>query len=77
MKKLYICTVSLDVAVMAENITEAEKLVIYHAKDELSNGFALSLGNEIEDISQLPKEWQDSIPYNGDDDKTCSQILDI
>jgi len=62
MKKLY--EVEIRYYVMAENETEAEAI-------RTDDGVTL----EVNEAFTVDSEWWDTIPFGGDDDRTCGEIL--
>ena len=64
MKKLY--EVEIKVYVMAEDAEEAAQIAVTDCQDTEAEAF---LANSVD------SEWFDVIPYGGDDDTTCGEIL--
>lgn len=62
-KRLYRVTVMF--MVLAENETAAEYA------EQYPDGASV----EVEMANSVPSDWRDAIPYGGDDNRTCGEIL--
>ena len=70
MKKLFNVTVDNEIYVMAENHSEA--ISIAERNVGSSNFWAIELpDNRINLIS----DWENRVPYNSDNNKTCGEIM--
>ena len=74
MKKLYEVNLDLVFYVMAKDASDVYKHACEYAEDEIKNLFDSEFS--VMDAKILFANWADAIPYNSDDDKTCSQVLD-
>lgn len=83
MKKLFGVTITNKIYVMAEDKKDAERVAKENIREEESSNFhvmPMEVGNSGVYVDQLgeweiEEEWKNSIPYGGDDDKTCSEIV--
>jgi len=70
MKKLFNVTIDNEIYIMAENYREAISIAEHNANS--SNFWAIELpDNRINLIS----DWENRVPYNSDDKKTCGEIM--
>ena len=70
MKRLYRVMVDLDMFVLAETREAAEDVAQRHVDEELRNGIAMFHASVLTGKGDL------SIPWGGDDDRTCEQIME-
>lgn len=84
MKKLYMVKIERTIMVLADSDDEAADVALEYESEEIINGdpqgiyvFEVNSGIYFKTTLRIPKEWMDSIPYGGDDDKTVQEILKI
>ena len=65
MKKIYELTITAYV--LAETAEDARA----EARSIDTSGCDV----EAYEVSQVPQEWMDCMPFGGDEDKTCAEIL--
>ena len=76
MKKLYMVHIEDDIMVMAENEKDAEDVAVRGLREEDADpDFVDAALVEGLGVACLPKGWQGCLPWGGDDDRTCEQIL--
>jgi hypothetical protein len=81
-KNLYKVTVVCDILVMAKDSKDAVSVAYQVAEDEIGNVFDSTQGPEesitVERMihaNDLPKPWQNSIPWGSTTDETCAEIM--
>lgn len=72
MKKLYRVEVVTSLYVLAEDERDARDLGSSHAREEDAASVSACLVN---DLREIDPEWRRSLPYGGDGEKTCVEIL--
>ncbi len=75
-KKLFRVAVMVDVYVMAADALDAEEWVtdnVSEWQDDLQSG--TTSARAVTDLKEVPSEWRNSIPWNGDTDATVEAIL--
>ena len=81
-KSLYKVTVVCDILVMAKSQQDAVDVAYQVAEDEIGNVFDSEKDIEesitverIMHANDLPKPWQNSVPWGSDTDQTCAEIM--
>jgi hypothetical protein len=73
--KLYIVDITHTEYVMADSISEAERV----AKDLVTRGCLIELNyvnaKEVKDIKEVPSYWRDCFPWNQDEDETIEEYF--
>ena len=74
MKELYCITIKYTVMVLADNKEKAEELGSWHATDDYNEPDFASV-RKVKKLDDIPQIWRDCIPYGGDEDSTCEEII--
>ena len=74
MKKLFKVDVENTFYVMAEDKVEAEDVARENLFNETHNHL-ISSDEVVPSWDYIDSEWQDDIPYESDDNKTCGEIF--
>lgn len=72
-KKLYRVDVSFTLYVLADDSFGARDLAQQHVREESPDE---TYATEITDPLHIDSDWRNALPYGGDEDKTCLQILE-
>ena len=71
---LYKVIIQHTLMVVADNDVAAETIGCRHVGRDGSEPDTTD-ATPVTSIEQVPKEWQDSLPFGGSDDRTCRQML--
>ena len=76
--KLFLITVERSFMVAADSETEAELEAEWAEGEEIGNGVEATFLHavEITNANDIPTEWLDSIPYGGEGDTVCREIIE-
>lgn len=76
MSKLWRVTVEHEYFVTADDEFAAERIARENCSSALRDFDDRDVWvSEVSELKTVPNEWRDSLPYGGDDDLTCEQIL--
>jgi hypothetical protein len=77
MAKLFEVTIERSFIIVAETRKDAEDMAPAFEVEAIGDSPDYGISStEIDDISRLPEEWKNAIPYGGEGDKTCEEYLD-